>query len=142
MVRPTRGWDVAVLAAALICGSAADATTIVMPNAQPTPAQAAAVDRAVAPDMRGGHFAVGMGDLNGDGRPDLIALYEGGMWRGSGGCSSAAVLATSTGYAKKGIDLPNFNDRVTILAAVHRGMHDLEFDDADHVFRWTGATYR
>lgn len=91
--------------------------------------------------MRDDKFTVGLGDLNGDGKLDLIVLYQGTMWGGSGGCTSVAVLATPDGYSSKSINLPNFVDHVTILLATHKGMHALRFDDASHVFRWNGKDY-
>jgi hypothetical protein len=106
------GMAAAVLA--LAAASPAGAATVVVPNA----------------------------DLNGDGKPDLIALYQGGMWCGSGGCSAVAVLAGTTGYAAKATGLPNFNEQVSVLDAMHNGMHDLRFDQATYVFTWSGSAYR
>lgn len=119
----------------------AKAAAVVTPHAKPTPAQTTAVRKAVTADMRTGEFLVGIGDLNGDGKKDIIALYQGGMWCGSGGCSAVAVLAAANGYTRKAINLPNFTDHVRVLDAKHHGMHDLQFDDAHKVFRWTGKIY-
>ncbi len=135
-------WGAAVVAIGLTIATAAKAATVVEPNAKPTPGQAAAVLKAVTPGMRDGKFTVGTADLNGDGRLDLIAQYQGGMWCGSGGCSAVAVLAVAKGYSAKAITLPNFTEHVAILDASHHGMHDLKFDDAHKVFRWSGKTYK
>jgi hypothetical protein len=132
----------ASLSVALLVGAGAGMPRVATPNAKPTPAQANAVKHAVAPDMRDDHFRVGFGDLNGDGRPDLIALYQGGTWCGSGGCTSVALLATANGYSSKAIDLPNFIESVAILSSMHNGMHDLKFDDATYIFKWNGTYYQ
>ena len=126
----------------LAAASTAGAATVAVANAKPTPAQAAAVRRAVTPDMRDASFTVATADINGDGKPDLIALYQGGMWCGSGGCSAVAVLANATGYAGKAIGLPNFNERDLVLDAMQGGMHDLRVDQATYVFTWSGSAYR
>lgn len=128
---------------AILVSAAGKATRrVILPEARPTPAQAAAVRAAVAPDMREDPFTVGFGDLNGDGRPDLVAHYQGTMWCGSGGCTSVAILAAVDGYSSKAINLPNFIEKIAILPSTHNGMHDLRFDDATYVYKWTGTEYR
>lgn len=88
-------------------------------------------------------FTVGHGDLNGDGRPDLIVYlsdYDFG-YCGSAGCAGYALMATAGGYAAKPIDLANFYGIVTALPTVHKGMHDLRYDDAHYIFKWNGTDY-
>lgn len=89
-------------------------------------------------------FSVGHADLNGDGQPDLlIYLGDPGFgYCGSAGCSGYAILATPQGYAAKPIELATFYEKVTVLPAVHKGMHDLRYDDAHKVFVWDGTQYR
>lgn len=82
-------------------------------------------------------------DLNGDGRPDMLAQYTpDSTFCGATGCSGVIVMATSNGYSRQSIDLPNFYAKMEILAQTHLGMHDLRFDDATHIFKWDGKQYR
>jgi hypothetical protein len=140
---PCKSPFLVLTAISLVCVYAPAAhASIVIPNAKPTAAQTAAVERALAPSDRGQHFQVGTADLNNDGRPDLIAQFTSGEYCGSMGCSGFALLATARGYALHAISLPNFQEKITILKHRSHGMHDLRFDDAHYVFRWNGKTYR
>jgi len=119
-------------------------------SGKPTAAEWAAVRRADPAPFRDvekteGHkmeLAVAKADVNGDGRPDLIAQYADMSYCGSAGCSSVIVMATPKGYAAKSIGLPNFHGTVNVLSTKHHGMKDLRFDDATYVFKWNGRMYR
>ena len=119
-------------------------------EAAPTAAQKAAVNRAFAAEVRRqdgaltkGFSVVGQADLNGDGRPDLILITKDEGFCGAAGCSMFALLRTAKGYAAKGIDLATAYGGVTVLATVHRGMHDLKYDGSDgYVFKWNGKEYQ
>lgn len=119
-------------------------------DAAPTGAETAAVRRVYAgawtdDEKDEGHplrFSVGHADINGDGRPDLLVRLNDAGWCGSHGCSTYALLATPAGYAVKGIDLAISIATVQVLPAVHKGMHDLRFDDSSYVFTWDGSAYR
>lgn len=120
----------------------AQAGSVVTPNAKPNAEQTAAAEQALRTDDRGMTYAVGTADLNGDGRPDLIAQFGSSLYCGTTGCSGFVVLATAHGYASHAIDLPNFQEKFTVLNQSHHGMHDLQFDDADYVFKWNGKAYQ
>lgn len=124
-------------------------------SGQPTAAEAAVVRRDLGGSIgkewsdyeRSGHrigFTVGHADLNGDGRADLLILLNdsGFGYCGSGGCAGYAILATPQGYAPKPIELAYFFEKAIVLPAVHRGMHDLRYDDGRKVFAWNGSQYR
>lgn len=148
----------ALVAALTVVGTGAKAELHVSLNAQPTPAQTAAVKRAFGADFADmTPFLVGQaylsGDHHGDRRPDLIIWTQNRLNCGSGGCGVSALLATANGYAAKGIDLGILSQGgdFVILDAVHHGMHDLRFDhepakhgfDSNgHVFRWDGKQYQ
>lgn len=114
---------------------------------QPTPAQATAIRRAAAADIREfdhpdqDGYDVVLADLNDDGRPDLLVQYADMAFCGSHGCSGVIVMATPQGYARTGVDLPNFYGGVDILAGTHAGMHDLQFDGDSPVWNWNGRQY-
>jgi hypothetical protein len=135
-------WGAAVVAVGLTIAMRAEAATVVTPEAKPTPAQETAVKKVLAPGDRNEPFTVGTADLNGDGKPDLIAQFTSMMECGTAGCSAVAVLATANGYAGKAIVLANFHERVTVLDTMHHGMHDLKFDDASYIFKWNGKAYQ
>lgn len=82
-------------------------------------------------------FSVGHADINGDGRFDLLAYLSdyGFGYCGSAGCSGYAILATSKGYTDEPIYIANFYGKLTILPAIHKGMHDLRCDDSYHTFK-------
>ncbi|WP_147385470.1 hypothetical protein [Oleomonas cavernae] len=135
----------AAFLAVWVCLPAA-AETVVAPDKVPTPAQKKAVEKvieqALDTDMPSVEdFLVGTVELNDDGRPDLIIHMQGIEWCGSSGCAAFAILATTQGFSSKPIEFPNFGERVTVRDAVHKGMHDLSFDDSRHVFVWTGKQY-
>ncbi|TAL80979.1 MAG: hypothetical protein EPN46_03035 [Candidimonas sp.] len=127
----------------------ARAATTVTPDAPPTGAETAAARRALPSDFRDAKqmshhplkFTVGHVDLNGDGRPDLIIHYADQGWCGSHGCLAYALLAGPVGYSPNAIMLVYFGQTMTVLDSSHHGMHDLRYDDATHVFRWTGTAY-
>lgn len=131
-------------------GSTARAATTVTPDARPTAAETAAARRALPGDFRDAErmshhpltFTVGLADLNSDGRPDLIIHYTDQGWCGSHGCLAYALLAGPGGYSRHAIMLVYFGRTMTVLNAVHHGMHDLRFDGSSYVFRWTGTAYR
>lgn len=122
--------------------SAAQAASVVIPNSKPTAEQTATAERALRPEDRGLVYAVGMADINGDGKPDLIAQFGSSLYCGTTGCSGFIVLATAHGYASHVIDLPNFQERLRVLDQSHHGMHDLRFDNASYVFKWNGKAYQ
>jgi hypothetical protein len=117
---------------------------------KPTFAEAAAVRHVYGQEWADtekeeGHrlaFAVGHADLNGDGLPDLLVRLSDSTYCGSHGCSTYALLATPAGYAEKGIDLAISIAQVAVLPTLHKGMHDLRFDESSYVYTWTGQEYR
>lgn len=88
-------------------------------------------------------FSVGHADINGDGRPDLLAYVSdyGFGYCGSAGCSGYTILATPTGYKGEPIYIVNFHGKLMVLPTVHKGMHDLRCDDSHHIFKWNGKEY-
>ena len=151
MLRPYRCLAPSVaLCTMLAVAGKADAASTVTPDAPPTAAQIAAVRRALPDDFRDAErishhsltFTVGLADLNGDGRPDLIIHYTDQGWCGSSGCLSYALLAGPGGYARHAIMLVYFGKTMTVLNSSHHGMHDLRFDDSTYVFRWNGTAYK
>jgi hypothetical protein len=86
-------------------------------------------------------FSVAHADLNGDGRPDLLIQLNENSYCGSAGCAGYALLKTTDGYAAHGVDLANYYSDVHVLKSMHKGMRDLRFDDASHVFQWNGRSY-
>jgi hypothetical protein len=140
----------AAFSASPAASGAASAAVTVTPNAPPTAAERAAAQRALAADFhavataahRRMTITVGHADLNGDGRADLIIVETDAYFCGSHGCSAYALLATPHGYSTHAIALAIFAATITVLPGSHHFMHDLRFDDATHVFRWTGRAYR
>lgn len=138
------------LCTALAIAGTAHAAMTITPNAPPTAAEIAAVRRALPGDFRDAErmshhpltFTVGHVDLNGDGRPDLIVHYTDQGWCGSHGCIAYALLAHPGGYSTHAITLVYFVGTMTVLNAIHHGMHDLRFDNSTYVFHWTGTAYR
>ena len=114
---------------------------------KPSAAQTAAIRRATADDLKDpvhpGQplYAVAVADLNDDGRPDLLIQYTyASGFCGSTGCSGIILMATPSGYASKGIDLPNCTT-VAVLPAMHHGMHDLQYDGDSPIWKWNGKKY-
>lgn len=130
--------------------------TAVVSGGEATAAEAAVVQRDLSNSFgkewtdyvkssgRAPTFSVGHADLNGDGRPDLLILLDdpGFGYCGSGGCSGYVILATAQGFGPKAIGLANFVEKAVVLPTIHKGMHDLRYDDARKVFVWDGAQYR
>lgn len=120
----------------------------VRPLARPTPAEAAAVRRALAGQLTGAAgnmpgYKVAKADLNGDGRPDLFVHLTNSGWCGaSEDCAAYALLARPSGFSPTAIQLALFYQTIHILPAMHGGMHDLRYDSAHKVFRWDGREYR
>jgi hypothetical protein len=129
-----------LLAATSVIPARADTLPTFKP--EPTPVQKSAIDRALRAEDRGSPYRVAAVDLNGDGKPDLVAQFGDGSHCGSAGCSAVAVLSTAKGYASKAIDLANFQETIKVLDQRHHGMHDIRFDDSKYVFRWNGKMYR
>jgi hypothetical protein len=149
------------MAAGLVIGIGASAATPLYPQTaslgvMPTAAEANTIRNVLSrffgkewsdyEKTKGGpiSFTVGHADLDGDGRADLLVyLSDNGFgYCGSGGCSGYAILVTSQGYASKPIDLANSGGMVTVLPQVHKGMHDLRFDDSRYVYKWDGSQYQ
>ena len=154
-----RNMTLALLAAGLTMASAAHAQPPHYPQTagvgeQPSAAEAALV-RSVLSRSFGNewtdyekkgkkvNFSVGHADINGDGRTDLLAYLSdyGFGYCGSAGCSGYAILATSKGYTDEPIYIANFYGKLTVLPAIHKGMHDLRCDDSHHIFKWNGKEY-
>jgi hypothetical protein len=133
--------------AALALGCAATAVmaagTSITINGTPTPGETAAIRHALGKDYAEmSPYTVGHADLNGDHKPDLIIRSGNSDYCGSGGCATAALLATATGYQGKSIDLAYSASDLIVLPAIHKGMHDIRFDGGSHQFVWTGTEYR
>ena len=112
-------------------------------NGAPSAAETAALKHAMGADYDDLQpFEVGHADLDGDGRPDLLARSSSMGGCGSAGCQTYAVLATSTGYAGKSIRLATAGGKVFVLSTVHHGMHDMRFESGTYVFKWNGKVYR
>lgn len=123
---------------------------------QPTPTETTAVRSILGRsfgkewtdnEKSSGHrvtFTVGHADLDGDGRLDLLVFLNdyGFGYCSSHGCSGYALMATPGGYAQVPVNLAFFYGTVTILPTVHRGMHDLRYDDSHYVFKWDGKQYQ
>ncbi len=110
---------------------------------EPTRAESAAIKRALGPELADElPVLVGHADLNGDGRPDLIFSSLSQDYCGALGCDTGAVLATATGYASRSISLAVSSDTMFVLRSVHKGMHDIRYGNARHIFVWDGRMYR
>ena len=112
-------------------------------DAEPTPAETAALKQALGPEDYGDMqpLTVGHADLNGDRRPDLLARSDGMGGCGSAGCQTWAVLATPSGYAPTAITLAVAAGKVFVLPTIHEGMHDLRFESGSSIFEWNGREY-
>jgi len=127
---------------------AADGTITVTVEAEPTSTELAAIKRALANDHEEEGLGmmpvtVGHADLNGDHRPDLILLTGNSALCGAAiGCATEAILATPTGYTSRTIGLAGIGESLSVLPAMHNGMHDLRSDGGDHIFKWDGKKYR
>ncbi len=135
------------LAAALIllatAAPAAPPGQSVTLDAKPTLAETAALQQALGKDYDAmSPFNLAHADLNDDGRPDLIARSDSAGWCGSLGCATYALVATAQGFATHAIPLATAYGPVEILPGIDHGMHQLRFSDGDHIFRWSGKTYR
>lgn len=115
---------------------------------KPTVARTAAIRRATANDLEEPlHpdqplYSVALADLNNDGRADLLIQYTyASGFCGSAGCSGMVVMATPSGYARKGVGLPNFGGELDVLPSLHQGMHDLQFNGDSPVWTWDGKQY-
>jgi len=133
--------------AALALGCAATAAiaagAFVKVEATPTAAETAALRHALGKDYAEmAPFTVGHADLNGDHKPDLVFRTGNSDYCGSGGCATSVLLATASGYQAKSIDLAYSASDLIVMPAVHKGMHDIRFDGADHLFVWSGTAYR
>lgn len=136
----------------LAIGGTAHAARTITPDASPTAAETAAARRALPGDFKDAEriehhpptFTVGLADLNGDGKPDLIIHFDDPLECGMQDCSAYALLAVPGGYSTHPITLALFppGATITVLDSVHHGMRDLRFDDSTYVFRWTGTAYR
>jgi hypothetical protein len=82
-----------------------------------------------------------LADLDDDGHTDLLVQYDDGAFCGSSGCSGVIVMATSRGYARTSISLPNFGGELDILSTTRHGMHDLQFNGNSPIWHWNGKQY-
>lgn len=124
--------------------------TVVIGNAA-TPEQDALVRRVLAGEIAGAAgsgagadaFRVAEADLNGDGAPELLVMFAGGDWCGSLGCANYIFIGRlGGGWSAQAVDSGViFYEQVHVLPKMHRGMHDLRFDDSRHVFHWNGQHY-
>lgn len=137
---------VMALAALALCGAATAAiaaSASVKVEATPTAAETAALRHALGKDYAEmAPFTVGHADLNGDRKPDLVFRTGNSDYCGSGGCATSVLLATASGYGVKAVDLAYSASNLIVLPAVHKGMHDIRFDGAHHLFVWSGKEYR
>lgn len=140
------------LCTALATAGTAHAAMTITPDTPPTAAQTAAARRALPRDFSDAEriehhppaFTVGLVDLNGDGKPDLIIHFNDPLECGMENCSAYALLAVPGGYGTHAITLALFPPQtsMTVLDATRHGMHDLRFGNATYVFHWTGTAYR
>ena len=147
---PCHAVSLALCAMLLVAGPAHAATTVT-PDGTPTAAQTGAVRHALPGDFKSAElmshhplqFKVGLADLNGDGKPDLVIQEISSGFCGMQNCPAYALLAVPGGYSSHAITLALFppGAAITVLDSMHHGMHDLRFDGGTHVFRWTGAAY-
>lgn len=143
----------AVLALGLIAGGCAmRRTTVISFHVHPDSAQAAAIRRAAAGDFADvrrteGHtleYWLGLADLNGDGRPDLIVQYHDIGFCGTAGCGLVVVLATPQGWARATLPVQAYlqpGDDLVALPSRHHGMRDLRYPTG-YVSTWDGSKYR
>lgn len=125
-------------------GCAQAATLEVKPDASATAEQAAIVAKALPDSQQGAAYSIGIADLNGDGKPDLIVQFTGDDWcsQTGKGCQGTAILSTPRGYADHDTPLAMFGSIVNVLPSMHHGLHDLRFDDAKYVFKFDGRRYK
>lgn len=118
-------------------------------DVQPSRAQTEAIQRATGNAADCGHpgeacYSLSLADMDDDGRPDLLVLYNPASAMGdcgTMGCGGIIVMATADGYASTAIGLPAFNE-LGVLPSVHQGMHDLQFDRYSPPWRWNGSQYQ
>ncbi|WP_322997991.1 hypothetical protein [Castellaniella sp.] len=140
-MKPSAG---VICAMALVTQTAVGATAPgVTINDKPTMAETQALKQAMGADYSDLQpFDVGHADLDDDHRPDLLARSDSTGGCGSAGCQTYAVLATSTGYARKSIRLATAGGKVFVLPSKHHGMHDLRFESGTYTFKWNGKEYQ
>ena len=136
----------------LAMGGTACAAKTITPDAPPTAAEIAAARRALPGDFKDAEriehhtptFSVGLVDLNGDGKADLIIHFDDPLECGMQDCSAYALLAVPGGYCTHAITLALSppSATMTVLDSIHHGMHDLRYDHSTYVFRWTGTAYQ
>lgn len=132
----------ALILAATVAGAAPHGQSVSF-DASPTAAESAALKQAIGNDYGTmAPFTLAHADLNDDGRPDLIARADSDGACGSQGCATYALLATAQGFSTQAITLQADYGPVEILPGVDHGMHELRFSDGDHIFRWSGKSYR
>jgi hypothetical protein len=82
-----------------------------------------------------------LGDLNDDGKEDVIATLESGTTCGSGGCIASIFITDEFGELKA-VPFSYAIKEIEILESVTKGMHDLRVngDEANRMI-WNDTTY-